>query len=148
VIPPLTARGLLPAGVHVADLADIGGRFGSSNQRRASLFGKLSEFVDLVQALCLFEALFVDGSFVTDKPQPGDIDSVLWFPYPARVLGHPDVLALTDLESIKRRFEIHLFLEPSGTAPADSMTDFFQHLRTADALERRVPPHRSNARVS
>jgi hypothetical protein len=96
--------------------------------------------VNFVGALGLFEALFVDGSFVTDKPQPGDVDSVLWFADAAPVLRHPDILALTDLEGMKKRFEVHLFLEPSGTAPSDSMTDFFQHLRPADALERRLPP--------
>ncbi|MEO7730958.1 MAG: hypothetical protein ABIY55_08315 [Kofleriaceae bacterium] len=76
-IPALTSDGLLPEGIHAAALPEIEERFGSQNARRVELFGKLTSFSTLARSFQLFSTMIVDGSFVTDKPDPGDIDVVL-----------------------------------------------------------------------
>jgi len=75
-IPALTALGLLPAGLHDCSLAELRASFGcfQESDRRQRLFAKLEELVSACQRSGLFEALLVDGSFVTAKPAPNEID--------------------------------------------------------------------------
>ena len=75
-IPPLNTTGLLPVGIHDALLEEIRERFGSfqESDRRTKLFSKLVELTEAMRASGLFEELVIDGSFVTGKPVPNDID--------------------------------------------------------------------------
>ena len=72
-IPPLQTNGELPPGEHFASLDDIEAKFGCTNDRRKLLMRGLRE-----AALNFYEAgvrtLWIDGSFVTDKEEPNDID--------------------------------------------------------------------------
>ncbi len=76
-IPPLQEDGLLPPGLYVADMDQIAERFGKSTPRRQELFERLRMFVELAQH-CGALRMFVNGSFVTAKPEPGDVDVVIW----------------------------------------------------------------------
>lgn len=138
-IPSLTADGLLPLGVHEATLEEIGQAFGLRTGRRVELFRKLTEFLALARSFGVFHALIVDGSFVTDKDDPGDIDAVLLLPREglARLLAHPARLQVVDQHAVKARYEIHLFLDP---LPSDAWTRFFQRLKPEDALARKLRP--------
>jgi hypothetical protein len=75
LIPEFNARGLLPGGVHPATLDEVRERFGGNERRDALLTG-------LVKALHLLRAagchrVYINGSFVTSKELPNDID-VCW----------------------------------------------------------------------
>ncbi|HEX7314293.1 MAG TPA: hypothetical protein VF297_10240 [Pyrinomonadaceae bacterium] len=75
MIPDFTAHGLLPEGVHPATLDEVRERFGGNERRKQLLTG-------LVEALRLLRAagcrrVYVNGSFVTSKELPNDID-VCW----------------------------------------------------------------------
>ena len=66
------ATGALPPGDHPATLEEIGGRFGFTPRRRWLLKG-------LRAAVAAFwtagvEDIFIDGSFCTEKLDPGDVD--------------------------------------------------------------------------
>lgn len=72
MIPEFTAGGLLPQGVHPATLEEVRERFGGNERREQLLTG-------LVEALRLLRAagcrrVYIDGSFVTAKERPNDID--------------------------------------------------------------------------
>jgi hypothetical protein len=84
------------------------------------LFAKLESFMAFAQSFQLFGGLFVDGSFVTDKAAPGDIDRVLEISTPnfAQLLGHPQVLAIVDCAAVKQRYEISHVL--SAAAPGST----------------------------
>ena len=77
-IPTLDTDGLLPAGIFDCTLAELRERFGrfQVSDQRTRLFARLEELVAAMQRSGLFEALLVDGSFVTAKPAPNDIDLV------------------------------------------------------------------------
>ena len=68
---------VLPEGVHHASLSVVADRFASNARRRRLFSGLLRAARDLAQAGC--KRLFLDGSFVTDKPWPGDYDAC-WDP--------------------------------------------------------------------
>jgi hypothetical protein len=75
-IPALNEDGFLPHGIHDCALADVRVRFGSfqGSDHRPRLFIRLEELVSAMQRSGLFEALLLDGSFVTAKSVPQDID--------------------------------------------------------------------------
>jgi len=75
MIPQLTADGLLPEGVHPATLEELSERFGG-NERRRQLLRGLNEALRLLRAAGC-RRIYINGSFVTAKERPNDID-VCW----------------------------------------------------------------------
>ncbi len=76
-IPPLQEDGLLPPGLYLAEMNEIEERFGQSTPRRKEMFERLRMFVELAQH-CGALRMFVNGSFVTSKSEPRDVDVVIW----------------------------------------------------------------------
>ncbi len=93
-IPPLRNDGFLPSGLQLTDLNELEDRFGGSTTRRKDLFIRLRLFVELARH-CGALRLFVNGSFVTAKTEPNDVDVVVWIG--AKYL---DLLANDDGEAI------------------------------------------------
>jgi len=75
MIPQFTAYGLLPRGVHPATLEEVLERFGG-NERRQQLLRGLSEALYLLRSAGC-QRIYINGSFVTAKERPNDID-VCW----------------------------------------------------------------------
>lgn len=75
MIPNFDAQGLLPEGVHPATWKEVRERFGG-NERREELLKKLREALKLLGAAGC-RRVYIDGSFVTTKQMPNDID-VCW----------------------------------------------------------------------
>jgi hypothetical protein len=136
-IPALNSAGLLPEGIHPATLGEVEESFGRSSDTRAALYSKLCAFLDLARSFDVFTSIVIDGSFVTDKAAPNDIDAVLILPGAKLkgLMGHADYLKLDNPE-VKAKFAIDLFIEPG----LDGMAIFFQKLKTEDALQRGVGP--------
>lgn len=72
MLPPFQPNGSLPPGVHEATWGELTLRFGTSDRRRALLAGLRVALRALARAGC--SRFFLDGSFVTSKPEPGDWD--------------------------------------------------------------------------
>ncbi len=77
VLPDFDDVGNLPSGVHGATWDEILQRFGWTSHRRDLLAGLKVALEPLREAGC--RRVFVNGSFVTDKDEPGDIDGA-WDP--------------------------------------------------------------------
>jgi hypothetical protein len=56
---------------------EIKAQFGVSTSRRHELFERLKMFFELAKH-CGALRMFVNGSFITSKPEPGDVDVVIW----------------------------------------------------------------------
>ena len=69
---------ILPGGIHGADLSAISSRFASNRWRRELFGGLVNASSSLAFSGCLH--LYLDGSFITGKPKPGDYD-VCWAPH-------------------------------------------------------------------
>jgi len=52
--------------------------FDDSRQRKLLLKGLLALLAE-VKEVCIFTEAWVDGSFVSDKEEPNDVDIVLWY---------------------------------------------------------------------
>ncbi len=78
-IPKFRADGYLPEGLHPASEAEVSFRFCSSSRRRRRLVFRVRRWVELARRIGC-PRLLIDGSFVTDKAEPGDIDAVIFLP--------------------------------------------------------------------
>ena len=78
-IPPFRADGYLPEDIYVCSEAEVVFRFGSSSRRRRQLALRLRRWLELGRQVGA-QRLLVDGSFVTAKEDPHDIDTVLMLP--------------------------------------------------------------------
>jgi Family of unknown function (DUF6932) len=78
-IPPFRPDGYLPEGLYVFPEAEVTFRFGSSSRRRRRLVLRLRRWVELARQVGATR-LLVDGSFVTAKEEPHDIDTVILLP--------------------------------------------------------------------
>lgn len=82
MVPPLvphqdTPWATLPPGIHPASLTEVSASFGTNVWRRELFGGLLSGLTALRNAGCLIA--YLDGSYVTGKPRPGDFDAC-WDP--------------------------------------------------------------------
>ena len=76
MIPNFRDDGDLPVGVHLAIEAEVTFRFGVPSPRRRRLVLRFRRWVELSR-LTRASRFLVDGSFVTAKPEPHDIDAVV-----------------------------------------------------------------------
>jgi hypothetical protein len=78
-IPAFDKGGFLPKGVHLATDAEVTFRFGAGSRRRNWLALRFRRWVELARAVRA-KRLLIDGSFVTAKDDPDDVDAVVLIP--------------------------------------------------------------------
>jgi len=78
-IPDSRDDGYLPMGLHQATEAEVRERFGSANPRRVYLMSRVARWLELAR-IVKAERFLVNGSFVTAKREPADVDCVCWLP--------------------------------------------------------------------
>lgn len=103
MLPEFNEKGYLPPGLYQSDFEEIQQRFGNTI-RRQELLKNLYNFVDIIRRACA-SRLILDGSFVTNKKSPSDIDAILVMPDDFDTTSNE---ARVILES-HTRFNIHLF---------------------------------------
>ena len=79
MIPEFRPDGYLPEGVHRAPEAELTFRFGSTSPRRRRLALRVRRWIELARAVGA-PRLLIDGSFVTSKLDPHDVDAVILLP--------------------------------------------------------------------
>jgi hypothetical protein len=75
-IPEFTEDGLLPAGVHIATLQEVVGRFGAISLQGRAIAASLTWAFGAARRAGVAQFV-IDGSFVDAKPEPNDVDCVL-----------------------------------------------------------------------
>lgn len=80
-IPNFDTNGVLPYGIYSAKLDDIRERFCSYGniELREKLFKTFEKYLKEILKHKVELEVYVDGSFVTDKSEPGDIDILLFY---------------------------------------------------------------------
>jgi hypothetical protein len=76
MIPDFNERGYLPAGVHLASLDEIEARFGRQSEVRRAQMESLRWLVGLAKKAGV-QRVIINGSFVTERLEPNDVDCVL-----------------------------------------------------------------------
>lgn len=110
---------LLAPGMHNLTLADIQALAVApfpNDAQRTGLYQNLMNWVGALNACGVNGTLWMDGSFLTEKPSPGDIDCVLWYPQwsPAAnptAANQQRVRRLLDKPTAKALFGLDLYIE-------------------------------------
>jgi hypothetical protein len=76
-LPELTDFGELPLGVHRASLRETLERFAVGHPQRIAVGDRLERIYRVATATAHLARFVVFGSFVTDKPEPNDVDVFL-----------------------------------------------------------------------
>lgn len=94
MIPAFNEAGYLPPGIHPATLAEIAARFGQESELRRVQIESLRWLLDLARRAGV-QRIVVNGSFVTDKLEPNDVDCVLLIGpgFPRDVAAEAELLA-------------------------------------------------------
>src|ERR1051325_8666156 len=127
--PDITARELLPTGIHDCLLNEIKTRFGSfqSSDRRPQLFARLEELVTAMKQSGLFESILVDGSFVTSKGTPNDVD-ILGVPRAGQDFERElpvSEYALVSRAMLRRRFGFDVVVVEKSSFVYETYVEFF-----------------------
>lgn len=139
-IPTLNADGLLPEGVHDCTLNEIRDRFGGFQRTdaRPRLFERLEKFIKESKASGMVTAIVVDGSFVTAKDAPSDIDLILVTvqrtKFPA-VIRPMEYNALSKRHA-RRRFGFDILLAQEGETELIKHLEFYSKVRDRPDLRK------------
>ncbi len=133
-IPEFDIDGNLPAGLHDCDLDEIGLRFGVNTfgSQRSDLFSKLVDFVRELRSTTFESAqLLIDGSFVTGKPDPNDIDLILVLPqsHDFTTELRPFEYNLVSRRRVSKCYGFDLLLAREGSAELEEYVAFFEQIR-------------------
>lgn len=133
MIPAFDQNGCLPQGIYDCTVADAGERFGAFQitGRRSHLWNKFIEFMREVEACRLVETVLVNGSFVTAKAEPNDIDLVLVVSSQHDFSAEfpPSAYNVLSKRRVHRRFGFDLLVARAGSEEYRRYVDFFQQVR-------------------
>ena len=133
MIPPFNESGCLPEGIYDCTIDEAAERFGGfqGSSQRPHLWDRFIEFMREADTCKLVHAVLVDGSFVTAKADPNDIDLVLV------VSANHDFSA--DFQSseynvlskrrVNRRFGLDLLVARADSEEYRRYVAFFQQVR-------------------
>lgn len=76
MIPEFNDNGYLPPGIHPATLVEIAARFGVESELRRVQMDSLRWMIELAWQAGVLR-IVLNGSFVTDRYEPNDVDCVL-----------------------------------------------------------------------
>lgn len=76
MIPPFNELGYLPPGIHPATLDEVDARFGQMSELRRVQMDSVQWLIELARQAGI-SRIVLNGSFVTDRMEPEDVDCVL-----------------------------------------------------------------------
>ena len=132
-IPELDDDGFLPEGVHECSLHELQQRFGDvqSSDQRSVLFDKLGQYLQEVRSTGLVVGLIVDGSFVTNKVEPNDIDLVLILPADHDFAAdlRPFEYNVLSRRRVHKRYAFDVLVARENSPELVEYVEFFQQIR-------------------
>lgn len=126
MIPRLRKDGVLPRGIHSATIAEVLAAYPPRNQQRQILNDSLQRVISVLWALDTAIMIYVDGSYITSKTEPNDVDLLLITP------NHTEPKILTYLNRVcpVEAVSVHVLVE---SATPNSLLDFMMTTPTNQA---------------
>lgn len=129
MLPRFDAKGQLPPGIHSVGWSEFKAAFGYNEKRQELIKGMYLALLNLKRAGCL--TVYIDGSFVTQKPDPGDYDGCWDKDNVDEILLDPILLDTSgDTYHQKRKYMGEMF--PIRHGVDDGMLWYFQLDREDD----------------
>ncbi len=143
-IPDLNEHGVLPRGVHHCNMEEVRARFGTFRQTdaRPRLCDHLVRYMTEAGSTGAVAAVFVDGSFVTNKEVPGDVDLIVVVNEDAlpssTVDVSPHVYNVVSRRVIKKRFPFDVFVVPNDPEAIEGALEFFAQVKDRADLSKGI----------
>ena len=131
-IPDFNDDGVLPKGIHVCTLEEMRKRFCSIDNKeiRCTLFKKLEKYIEELKKYSIPCELIVDGSFITNKEEPSDIDLLIAVPFEWEPKEYEDdCLMLINEDYVKSKYNFSLFSTLTDTESFDLTIDFYKQVK-------------------
>ena len=130
-IPPFRPDGYLPEGVYRASESDTSFRFGTSTQQRRRLVLRVRHWIESARNIGA-AGLLIDGSFVTAKGEPEDVDAVIFLPADFQdQISRGSVSALELEQMLLTRYPEEIFAA-EDEADWNAWIEFFSRTREQD----------------
>jgi hypothetical protein len=137
MIPNFREDGYLPEGLHTATEAEVMFRFGTASSKRRRLAWRLKRWISL--ARCVYaKRLFVDGSFVTTKLEPNDVDAVIWLPQDFSDQVKQEIVEALELEDMLLTRRPEEIFAAEDRRDWDDWIEFFGRTRELDGRRKGV----------
>lgn len=135
--------GLMEPGIYPMTMGQLGDNFGFSGRRRY-LLSELERFLRSVEGTRMgIIRLIINGSFVTDKEEPGDID--LHFVIDTKSLlittDLPTFANLMDHDFVKLQFSLDSYCNLDVSKPTNNLVEFFQYIGPKTAAIKQLNPY-------
>ncbi|HVC94173.1 MAG TPA: hypothetical protein VND64_10810 [Pirellulales bacterium] len=136
-IPQFRADGYLPEGLYRATEAEVTFRFGSSTRSRRRLILRVRRWIALGREVGA-KRFLIDGSFVTAKKEPNDIDAVIAIPIDFKQMVEQGFEPAVELEEmlLSRRPEEIFAAEDEDDW--DEWLEFFSRTREVDGRRKGI----------
>jgi hypothetical protein len=150
-IPDFNEHGLLPPGIYDCAFDELEDRFGRDqwvkdenpesarreycSPQRSRLCTRLKQYLEELRQAGIDAEVLVDGSFVTDKPDPNDVDLIVVLPADHDFTGElsPRHYELLSGRRARRAgYPFDLFTVAEGSAEYRSAFDLFEKVKNTD----------------
>jgi Family of unknown function (DUF6932) len=142
MIPALNDYGYLPEGTYDCTVDEAAKRFGvfRSSDRRPRLWERFTEFIRQLKECGFVETVIVDGSFVTAKPAPSDVDLVLVVAtsYDFSADLPPAHYSLLAQRRVRRRFGFDIVVVKDGSENLELAIAFFQQVKQRPGVKKGI----------
>lgn len=132
--------GHLPPGIHLYTIEQIKQAFGSfqTTDQRPKLYKKLLELVEEAKGFDFMRYIVIDGSFVTDKSDPGDIDLIIVVDQDIMSRLETEILNpfaynLLSSRRLKRRFSFDVFVAAENSDVLSNYINFFSRIKNGNS---------------
>ena len=112
-------------------------RFGTASSKRRRLALRLKRWISLARCVRA-QRLFVDGSFVTTKREPHDVDAVVWLPEDFADQVKQEVVEALELEDMLLTRRPEEIFAAEDRRDWDDWVEFFGRTRELDGRRKGV----------
>ena len=148
---PALVNGVLPEGVHFCAIDEVSGMFGrfQRSDHRIKLTEKLRDMEDQARRSGIVAALIVDGSYVTGKEEPGDIDLIVALrkDFDLTLELRPFEYNIQSKRMIRQQYRFDVRVAVDGSDLYDEAIRFFSMVRLDDQAQAGYPPRKGLLRI-
>ncbi|MEP7340368.1 MAG: hypothetical protein ABI977_21735 [Acidobacteriota bacterium] len=150
MIPELQ-DGVLPEGVHLCTLEEVREVFGQfrRSDRRPQLTERLTRYVQDARNSGVVSAILIDGSYVTNKEEPGDIDLIVALRAELDLTAEmrPMEYNVQSKTMVRKLYGFDVLPAVDGSETYQRFLDFFSRVKLSDPDQRTTQEYKGVLRI-
>lgn len=138
-IPQLKKNGFLPKGIYTCTMEEVKDCFTTIDDIniRSNLYKRLQDYYSKLEKLRVPGILIIDGSFVSRKEEPSDIDIGVMTPFDW-INNSSDCLMYLNADYIKMKYNFHFIWGFVESFSGDAITDGYQQVKDHPKLKKGI----------